>query len=422
MLTDDRVNRSASASDGDRVLNAASGVLRMAPTWVPRSFCVPGRRIRLHPDDYFAMGGERGGIDERWFSSTVRADNGPLTGAYEGVSLVVDPGGGLLPFDEVVNHTGAQLIGSRTWDEHGDWPMYSKFFDNDGPLPLHVHHRDEDAALVGKKGKPEAYYFPPQMNNHSGELFLSFFGLHPEVTRDELAARLAGFPGMGDNRITELSRGFRVRVGTGWDVPAGVLHAPASVCTYEPQSASDVFCMCESWSNHQTLDGGLMWKDVPVDRHGDIDFILGLLDWEANTDPAFLAHRFMVPRETSRSLAEGEGRYREEWIVYRSPSFSAKQLTVPPGADVVIRDSDAYGCIVVQGHGLFGDHVAEAATLVRFGQLTSDEFFVSGERAQDGVRVRNDSITEPLVILKHFAPGNPEMDDDHTQLAAEARL
>ena len=63
------------------------GILRLTPTWVPRSFCVPGRRIKLHPHDYYAMGGQRGGIDERWFSSTTPADNGPLTSPNEGLSF-----------------------------------------------------------------------------------------------------------------------------------------------------------------------------------------------------------------------------------------------------------------------------------------------------------------------------------------------
>ena len=39
------------------------GILRLAPAWVPRSFCVPGRRIKMHPHDNFALGGNRGGID-----------------------------------------------------------------------------------------------------------------------------------------------------------------------------------------------------------------------------------------------------------------------------------------------------------------------------------------------------------------------
>jgi hypothetical protein len=37
-------------------IDRGQGVLRLAPTWVPRSFCVPGRRLRLHPHDLYALG------------------------------------------------------------------------------------------------------------------------------------------------------------------------------------------------------------------------------------------------------------------------------------------------------------------------------------------------------------------------------
>ena len=70
-------------------LEQGKGIIRLAPNWVPRSFCVPGRRIKLHPDDYYVLGGNRGGIDERWFSSTTPAKNGPLTGENEGLSFGV---------------------------------------------------------------------------------------------------------------------------------------------------------------------------------------------------------------------------------------------------------------------------------------------------------------------------------------------
>ena len=76
-------------SVAEKALEQGKGILRLTPTWVPRSFCVPGRRIKLHPDDYYVLGGERGGIDERWFSSTTPAKNGPLTGENEGLSHVV---------------------------------------------------------------------------------------------------------------------------------------------------------------------------------------------------------------------------------------------------------------------------------------------------------------------------------------------
>jgi len=227
-----------SAKDiANKALEQGKGVVRLAPNWVPRSFCVPGRRIKLHPDDYYAMGGERGGIDERWFSSTTPADNGPLTSKDEGLSFIVFEDGGKVEkvrlLDAVAELKG-EIIGERLWKEHKRWPMYSKFFDNKGALPHHIHHRDNHAALTGQLGKPEAYYFPPQANNYGGDFPYTFFGLQPGVTKEQVRKALADFE-KGDNKITNLSAAYRLEVGTGWDVPPGVLHAPGSLCTYEPQ-------------------------------------------------------------------------------------------------------------------------------------------------------------------------------------------
>ncbi|GAA1859300.1 hypothetical protein ACFQZV_01260 [Microbacterium koreense] len=403
-------NVASTASAMDRALEAGGGIVRLAPTWVPRAFCTPGRRIRLHPDDYFPFEQGRGGVDERWLSSAVRADNGPKTGPYEGLSLVVDPDGdALIPFDDFVAHHRGELIGRRLWDRHGRWPMYSKFFDNQQALPFHVHHTDEKAALVDKPGKPEAYYYSPHMNNHLGDQPISFFGFQPDVTKEQVKERLERFTRGGDNRITDLSLGYRIQLGTGWDIPSGVLHAPASIATYEPQAACDVFCMCESWSNNREVPEELLWKDVPTDKHGDLDFVISLLEWDLNVDPHFVQNRFMVPYSTDTSLDAGERAYREKWIVFRSPHFSAKELTVRPGEAVTITDQDAYGMIVVQGHGTFGGHDVAAATLIRFGQLSQDEFFVAESAARHGVRIVNQSATDDLVILKHFGPGNEEL-------------
>ena len=397
------------ATAADRILNGGEGVIRLAPTWVPRVFSTPGRRLRLHPDDYYAFGRNRGGIDERWLSSPIRADNGPSTGEFEGLSLVVDPEGGLVPFDELITHHGGSLVGERIWTTHGAWPVFAKFFDNEQALPFHVHHRDEHAIPLGKASKPEAYYYSPQMNNHLGAHPVSYLGLQPRVTRDEIKERLVQFSHGGDNRITELSLGYRTRLGTGWDIPAGVLHAPGSACTYEPQAASDVLCMCESWSNNREVPDELLWKDTPADRVGDLDYVLDLLDWERNVDPDFATSRRLIPYETAQSVADADPGYVEKWIVYKSPSFSAKELTIRPGAAVTVADTDAYGAIVVQGRGTFGPYDAAAATMIRVGQLTEDEFFVSETAARRGVRVTNLSTTEPLAILKHFGPGNSSL-------------
>ena len=72
----------------DRALDAGGGIVRLAPTWVPRAFCTPGGRLKLHPDDLYPFPGGRGGIDERWFSSTTPADNGPGTPEDEGLSYI----------------------------------------------------------------------------------------------------------------------------------------------------------------------------------------------------------------------------------------------------------------------------------------------------------------------------------------------
>ncbi len=395
----------------EQALEQGRGILRLAPTWVPRSFCIPGRRIKLHPDDYYALGGVRGGIDERWFSSTTPADNGPLTSPHEGLSWVLlgessTPERVLLR--DAVAALKGELIGERLWREYGRWPMYSKFFDNLGPLPHHIHHNDQFAGLTGQLGKPEAYYFPPQVNNHGGQFPYTFFGLEPGTTREQVRQALRNFT-KGDNKITSLSKAYRLDVGTGWDVPTGLLHAPGSLCTYEPQKASDVFAMYQSLAGTAVVPEELLWKNTPPDKRGDEEHLLDVIDWELNLDPHFAEHRFMQPKPVqSLETMQADG-YVENWICYKSDAFSAKELTVLPGRCVTIRDAAAYGLIMMQGHGTMGAWKVEAPTMIRFGQLTHDEFFVSETAAREGVRIENPSLTDPLVMLKHFGPENPDL-------------
>jgi len=395
----------------NKAFEQGEGILRLAPTWVPRSFCVPGRRIKLHPDDYYVLGGERGGIDERWLSSTTPAENGPLTGKDEGLSKVVfEENGRNLQFllKDAINELKGNLIGDRIWREYESWPMYSKFFDNMGPLPHHVHHNDEKAALVGQKGKPEAYYFPPQLNNHGGDFPYTFMGLAPGTSKEEIKVCLENFT-KGDNKITNYSQAYKLEPGTGWDVPPGLLHAPGSLCTYEPQKASDVFAMYQSLVNEAIIPEELLWKCTPEDKLGDYDELIDVLDWELNVDPNMMQNRFMAPKPVYPESEMKSKGFIENWICYKSEAFSAKELTVLPGQTVTIHDAAAYGMIMMQGHGKMGNWVIETPSLIRYGQLTFDEYFVSEEAAKKGVKITNLSDTDPIVMLKHFGPDNPDL-------------
>jgi hypothetical protein len=384
-------------------LAAGEGIVRLAPCWVPRSFLMPGGRLKLDPRDLYALGAHRGGIDERWFSSTTNAANGPGTPADEGLSYIDLGGGKRALLKEAIETAGDEFLGADVMSSQGGWNVLCKFFDNLGPIPHHMHQSEEYAKLVGQRGKPEAYYFPPQYNFTGNNFPYTFMGLEPGTTKDDVRKCLERW-NEGDNGILYHSKAYKLQPGTGWQIDAGILHAPGSLVTYEPQVNSDVFGMFQSMVEGRAVPWDLLVKDVPPEHHQDLDFIVGMLDWDANVDPEYMSHRLFHPKPVSAAQAG----YSEKWVVYSTGYYSAKELVVPPGRSVEIRDAAAYGVIVVQGWGTLGKLEAETPSLIRFGQMTKDEFFVSAAAAQQGVTIANRSDTEDLVMLKHFGPGNPD--------------
>ncbi len=387
----------------NRALDSGEGILRLTPTWVPRSFLHPGKRLKLHPDDYYALGVDRGGIDERWFSSTTEAANDGRQW-HEGLSFCIFENEKFLLRDAIAER-GQQMLGPAIWKQYGRWPVYSKFFDNMGPIPHHSHQGFEDAALVGQEGKPESYYFPPQYNNCDNNFPYTFMGLEPGTTPQDIRRCLENW-NRGDNGILDLSKAYRLQKGTGWLIPPGVLHAPGSLCTYEPQWGSDVFGMYQNIVEGRFVPWDLLVKDVPEDKHQDLDFIVGQLDWDKNVDPNFKDNNFIEP-----IVADSGELWCDRWVVYGLVNgeqlFSAKELTVEPGGRCTLQDPGASGWITVQGCGRVGPLDLQTPALIRFGETTEDEIFITHDAATQGIEIENTG-SEPFVGLRYFGPNTFE--------------
>jgi hypothetical protein len=390
-------------------LEDGEGIVRLAPTWVPRSFLSPGKRLKLASEDIYALGAERGGIDERWLASTIRADN-PGAPEDEGLSYIIiqkETKIDRILLKDAINILGEKFLGKEIMRKYGGWTVLAKFFDNSCPIPLHLHQMEEHARKVNRLPKPEAYYFPPQLNVIEGKFPYTFFGLEPGTTKDDIKKCLERWK-MGDNGILYFSRAYKLKPGTGWFVPAGVLHAPGTLVTYEVQKASDVFAMYQSMLEDKPVPWDLVVKDVPKEHHHDLNYIVDMIDWSENLDPEFKKHHYIEPIPAIDPEESKEMGYEEKWVIYGSNEFSAKELTVYPRKCVKIHDKVAYGLIVIQGYGRVGKFKVESPAMIRYGELTNDELFVTIEAAKDGVEIVNESSSENLVILKHMGPENPE--------------
>ena len=169
---------------------------------------------------------------------------------------------------------GDLLLGPEVMAREGGWNLLCKFFDNMGPIPHHLHQSDEFAKLVGQRGKPEAYYFPPQYNLTENNFPYTFMGLEPGTTK------AGGSPLPGELEQGRQRHPVSSPAPIGWSpVPdgrsiPGILHAPGSLVTYEPQVNSDVFAMFQSLVEGRVVDWSLLVKDVLPEYHHDLDYLL----------------------------------------------------------------------------------------------------------------------------------------------------
>ena len=383
-------------------ISASGGLLRLAPCWVPRSFLQPGRRLKLHPDDLYAYGLNRGGIDERWFASTTPAANENRT-PDEGLSYVV-VGKDRFTLQHAVDECGARLSANPSGTNMASGRSTRSSSTTWVPSRItctRIRRRPHGSV---RRANPSPITFPPQHNNVGNNFPYTFMGLEPGTTKAQVRRCLENW-NKGDNGILDLSKAYRLKVGSGWLIDPCILHAPGSLCTYEPQWGSDVFGMYQNLVEGREVPWKLLVKDMPKEHHEDLDFIVEQLDWDGNVDPKFKDHHYLEPVPVADTRSEG---YVDRWIVYGKVDgeqlFTAKELTVEPGVKATVKDTGAYGLICVQGRGTINDQPLNSPKLIRFHELTEDEYFVTEDGAKSGVTFENSSETEPLVILRYFGP------------------
>jgi hypothetical protein len=287
------------------------------------------------------------------------------------------------------------IMGREYATTHDGLGRLAKIFDYSTRLPYHLHQRQEHAALVGRRSKDEAYYFPPgvAMGPHPE----SFLGVHPSVAEERNHELLLPFLERWDSDlILQHSVGYTQVADEGFHIPSGVLHAPGSALTIELQEDSDVFAMLQALNAGRIISKEFLWKDVrPEDREAKAErFILELIDWEANGDPYFYEHHHLSPRPIEASRSEAG---LESWIYYGSTKFSGKKLVVHPGCSYTTTDAGVHNVLVWSGAGTYGGHPVQG------GDPALDELLVTHERAVGGVEVRNTG-REDLLAIKFFGP------------------
>jgi hypothetical protein len=371
------------------------GVLRLEPALVARAWLPPGRRLGLADHEYDL--GERGFVCERWLASTTHADNviGPED---EGISYLRAADGRRLSLAAAVEAAPDLLMGTAYAATHDGLGRLAKIFDFGARIPYHIHPPADQAALVGRRSKDEAYYFPPGVD--MGAHPETFFGVHPYIARGPREAALLPYlERWNDDAILQHAFAYKQMPEEGFYIDSGILHAPGTALTIELQEDSDTLAMFQALNAGRIISKELLFKDISdADRAALGErAVLRWIDWEANGDPEFYQRRRIVP--TPSLVADG---VEEAWIFCGSRKFSGKRLRLAPGARMTSIERGVYSLLVWRGAGTV------AGVNVRGGQPGDDELLIAHGAATQSHEIVNLGQDE-LLIVKFFGPDiNPD--------------
>lgn len=385
------------------------GIFRLAPCWVGRpAFLAPGRRMKLLKE-YIS---HDVAVTERWLASTMSADNGQSNSGCpmdHGLSYLV-VGDVRIQLREALAVCGELLLGPNK-----QWDVLAKLFDYQGRLPHHLHPCDCHVRK-GRRGKPESYYFPVELNASLGRMPQTTVGIAAGVS-DRKVLEVLGDYFKRDNCLGDFAERLNLSLGTGWYMPPCTLHGPGGLVTYELQVASGVGCMPESRLDDRAIPPNLLDRDLPVTvaQNGEdavFEYILEMVNCSFSGNRADFRKEYFRPAVSIRE----EDNCRQDYIIYRCGRasveeardlYSAKHTTIPGKRSWRLSERGAFGTLVLGGHGILqvpgkaAVKVESPSLFLDRTEMSGDEVFVAAAAAER-LNVECHSV-EGLSLYQHFA-------------------
>ena len=402
---------SNAASILDDCLNKNGGVLQLMHRYAGRTFCSPGKRLRLEEKSYYPDYMSGTGLDEIWMCCTVPIVTGVIdsrTGKApfrEGEAHVLTAEGQTISLQDLIVANPEAVMGEKTTELSkslfGDvtWPIVSKKFDNVNPIPDHLHWEKWEVYDINSYDNPgvsPSHYHTTAM------------GLYPFVTKDQFLACMKSF-GKGDyNGIRHLAPHTMMQLDNGFVMPNGVLHSPTDLCTHELHVTMDEHFLAEDL----TLDGRIgaadafyacREQDYPKDKHEDWEYLVEKFDFEANQDPEFVLKNSR-PAISAEEFA-GNG-VEAKWIVYGDflgdQKCSILRLIIEPGGKTNFNPECPALFHTNGGKGRVGQLEVGYHQNMILGELYSEIGFITqAALSSGGVEIENTG-SDPLVLTFDF--------------------
>jgi len=410
-------------SDVQRALARHDGVMLEVMGRVRRDF-LPGnwQSLGIHPSERALYGARFGDLAEVWFHATE-----PAIGGYsqvEGLSMVKDPDA-IFFLRDAIAECGKEFLGEEYHKKHGRLAMFTKIYSFTVNIFLHWHLNQTLAGQVKQMSKEEGYYFAPELFPYGKKPF-TYFGLKPNVTKDQVKAALSKQSwDKGDTSLLEKCHKIELKPGSGYLLGSLLMHGPGAVPTIEPQVMADNLVVgIPKLENGTPVTRELLFRDLTERFRENVDLLVEeTLDWEENcvTEEEWIRRRYIEPVPVKGEQPPG---VQDRWVVYGNfskkfpnESFSSKELRLKPGAEAVIHDHGFTGAFVLAGAAVISSDKHPdlyVSALPPFWRETavatySNALVWTADRAKRGVRIKNIHTSQDFVLIRSIAGGTKDM-------------